>query len=66
MGATPSPRCLYSSGIQTWAATAVEDERAAEERYYLAPIVEAPYQNPTESMHAGERSEKDFYIAKIC
>jgi hypothetical protein len=51
---------------QTCAVTAVEDKRAAEGRYYLARIVGTPYQNPAEFMHAGERFEKDVYIAKTC
>ena len=50
---------------QVWAVAAAEDERAEEGRYWLARIVEAPYQNPAEFVYRGERLEKDFYIAKI-
>ena len=59
---------VFVTGVEknsTWAVAAAEDERAAEGRYWLARIVEAPYQNPQEFMHCGEKFEKDFYIAKI-
>ena len=49
----------------TWAVTAAEDERATEGRYWLARILEAPYQNPEEFLYCGERFEKGYYIAKI-
>jgi hypothetical protein len=48
-----------------WAVAAAEDTRAAEGRYWLARMAEAPYQNPQKIMHCGERIDKDYYIAKI-
>ena len=37
---------------------AAEDERAAEERYWLARMAEIPYQNPQEFMYCEERIGK--------
>ena len=59
---------LFVKGVEkdsTWAVAAAEEERAAEGRYWLARIVDQPYQNPQEFMYCGERFEKDYYIAKI-
>ena len=50
---------------ETWAVIAAEDERATEGRYWLARILEDPYQNPEAFLHCGERFEKGYYIAKI-
>jgi len=58
----------FVAGIEkgeTWAVTAAEDARAAEGRYWLTRMVEAPHQNPQEFMYCGERIDKDYYIAKI-
>ena len=59
---------LFVKGVEkdsTWAVAAAEEELAAEGRYWLARIVDQPYQNPQEFMYCGERFEKDYYIAKI-
>ena len=59
---------IFAAGVEkgaTWAVNAAEQERAAEGRYWLAQIQEAPHQNPQEFMHCGERFEKDYYIAEI-
>ena len=50
---------------ETWAVIAAEYERATEGRYWLARILEDPYQNHEEFLHCGERFEKEYYIAKI-
>lgn len=58
----------FAAGIekgQTWAVAAAEDERAAEGRYWLARMMEAPYQNPQQFMYCGELIDKDYYIAKV-
>merc|ERR1712070_175579 len=58
----------FVAGVEkgtTWAVAAAEDERAVEGRYYLAHMLEAPYQNPQEFMYCGELFDKDYYIAKI-
>lgn len=50
---------------QFWAVTAAEDERAAEGEYWLARILDEPYQNSAEFMYAGERFETGYYVARI-
>ena len=50
---------------QCWAVTAAEDERALEGTYWLARVLEEPYQNTAEFMYAGEKFESGYYIAKI-
>jgi len=50
----------------TWAvAAAAEDSRSSEGRYWLARIIEEPYQNPQDFMYCGEQFGKGYYIAKI-
>ena len=50
----------------TWAvAAAAEDSRSSEGRYWLARIIEEPYQNPQDFMYCGEQLGKGYYIAKI-
>ena len=44
---------------------AAEAERAAEGRYWLARMMEAPHQNPQKFMYYGELIEKNYFIAKI-
>ena len=54
----------FVAGIEkgtTWAVAAAEDARAAEGRYWLARMVETPYQNPQEFMYCGERIDKGYY-----
>ena len=58
----------FAAGIEkgtTQAVAAAEDERAAEGRYRMARMVEAPYQNPQEFMYCGERTDKNCCIAKV-
>ena len=58
----------FFTGVKKNTASAVnaaEDERATEGRYWLARILEEPYQSPQELLYCGERSEKGYYIAKI-
>ena len=58
----------FAAGIekgQTWAVAAAEDEQAAKGRYWLARMMEAPYQNPQQFMYCGELIDKGYYIAKI-
>ena len=58
----------FVAGIEkgtTWAVAAAEDARAAEGKYWLARMVETPYQNPQEFTYCGELIDKDCYIAKI-
>ena len=47
------------------AVAAAEDSRSLEDRYWLARIIEGPYQNPQNSMYCGEQFGKGYYIAKI-
>ena len=49
----------------TWAVAAAEDSRSSEGRYWLARIIEEPYQNPQDFMYCGEQFGKGYYIAKI-
>ena len=50
----------------TWAvAAAAEDSRSSEGRYWLARIIEEPYQNPQDFIYCGEQFGKGYYIAKI-
>ena len=44
---------------------AAEDSRSSEGRYWLARIIEEPYQNPQDFMYCGEQFGKGYYIAKI-
>ena len=53
----------FVAGIEkgaTWAVAAAEDARAAEGGYWLARMVETPYQNPQEFMYCGERIDKEY------
>jgi hypothetical protein len=55
----------FVAGIEkgaAWAVAAAEDARAAEGRYWLARMVETPYQNPQEFMYCGERTDKDYVL----
>ena len=50
----------------TWAvAAAAEESRSSEGRYWLARIIEKPYQNPQDSMYCGEQFGKGCYIAEF-
>ena len=54
----------FVAGIEkgaTWAVAAAEDARSAEGKYWLARMVETPYQNPQEFMYCGEHIDKDYY-----
>ena len=44
---------------------AAEAERAAEGRYWLARMMEAPHQDPQKFMYYGGLIEKNYFIAKI-
>ena len=49
----------------TWVvAAAAEDSRSSEGRYWLARIIEEPYQNPQDFMYCEELFGKGYYIAK--
>jgi len=49
----------------TWAVAAAEDSRSSEGRYWLARIIEEPYQNPQDFMHCEEQFGKGYYIATL-
>ena len=58
---------LFVKGVEkdsTWEVAAAEEERAVEGRYWLARIVDQPYQNPQEFMYCGERFEIDYYMRR--
>ena len=58
----------YVAGIEkgeTWAVAEAKDEQAAERRYWLARMVETPYQNPQEFMYCGKRTDKDYHISNM-
>ena len=50
----------------TWAVdAAAEDSRSSGGRYWLARVIEEPYQNPQDFMYCGEQFGKGYCIAKI-
>jgi len=59
---------IFAGGVEqgeTWAVNAAAEARATEGAYWLARMLEKPYQNPQEFMNCGERFERGYYIAKI-
>ena len=42
-----------------------KDEQEAEKRYWLARMVETPYQNPQEFMYCGKRTDNDYHISNM-
>jgi hypothetical protein len=49
---------------QCWAVTAAEDVRALEGAFWLARLLEEPYQNAAEFMYVGEKFESEYCIPK--